>query len=192
MSFASTDQIMIHVGQALSFDLLGEKHDPQTEDEEDADNAVNAGLDPRNDEAIVESVLRYHVPPELAADIWLERGGTGTAVGYSVGLDTPSTERGGGGAALHRVMPVEVTIMRVIDDLGEMLTSDPGLKIDRIHDEISHILSMDRRDARRYPDGFQTITYEDSRKLEGGGSEGGPYWTGRTMNWNVQRNWLDV
>lgn len=184
---------MLRVGEALSFDLLGHKYEPETEEEQAASDAINDGLDQRNEDPVVESVMRYYVDPTLAGAIWLDMGGSGTVVGYSHGVSTGSTQKTGVGTSTYRVMPVEVSIIRIIDGLSGMFSPEPGQKIDRLHDEIARILSQKRRSPNMFGQGVQTISFAESTKLEGGGTEdGATFWVGRTLTWSIQRNWLDV
>lgn len=176
----------------MAFDL-DPSWSPPNQTLKDADTAVNDGRSALVNSNVIEDVSRYSIAPDLAANQYAEKRGKGMVVGYSIGAQ-PSTPdlRSGAGRPRKARLPIEVSLVRVLDGQKDMLHVDSGLEpgtaaydLDRVQDLIER--GFQERSAADF--GVNTLALENVQRL---GIEGFPGWIGRLLEFEVLRDMRNI
>lgn len=178
MSFTSTRHIFERVESALEYDLLG-----QTDADSDVDSDVNGHLSsPLNSTAVCERVERYVIDPVGAGDLYAMNKKTGLTVGYSFSQQQPDQPVSGTGASLSHIVPVEITVIRVVTQIADLIDGQAGYDVDDVMDDVMRIFG--RRDGPDF--GVQTVNLAPVQQLDGGSAEAP--WHGRTLRIAFRRS----
>lgn len=192
MAWIQTNKILARFHAALAFDL-DPGWSPPNQTLTDADNEVNSGRSSLVTSKVTEDVRRYSIAPDLAANQYAEKRGKGLVVGYSIGAQPSDPDlRTGAGRPRKARLPVEVSIVRVLDGQKDMLHVDSGLEpgtaaydLDRVQDLI--MKGLQERSAADF--GVNTLAIENVQRL---GIEGFPGWIGRLLEYEVLRDMRNI
>jgi len=180
MAFTTTESIFRRIEAALEFDLLG-----STNASDSVDDDVNGHLDdPLNTSAVVERVERYVLDPVGAGDLYAVNQETGLTVGYAFAQQNPGQPENVRGAALRHVLPVEITALRVVGSIDDVLGGAAGYDVDAVMDDVLRIFGGARRDGSHF--GTQEINIRSVQQLDGGSADAP--WHGRIMQIGFTRS----
>ena len=183
MTFTPTADIFRRVRAALEYDLLG-----ATTADAGVDADVNGHLaEPLNSKAIVNYVERYVLDPQGAGYLFVSNEKFGLTAGYSFNTQSPSGPTGGAGQRRTHTIPLEVTVIGVVQSFRDILGGIRAEQIDDVMDDLMRIFQGGRRNATHFggPD-LQTINLGPISKLEGGTAEA-PF-AGRTLQIDIRRD----
>jgi hypothetical protein len=184
MAFTETADIMRRIEAALEYDLLGKTGAP-TAVADDVNGHLPA---PLNSRPICERVERFVLDPVGAGDLYATMDRTGITVGYSFATTTPEAPQGGQGQDLRQAMPVQISVIRVVDSARDLINGTPGFDLDNVMDDIDRAFGNARRDGTHF--GVQTLTKQPAQQLEGGTRQAP--WSGRVMQMVFTRSLKDL
>lgn len=179
MAFTPTKDIFRRIEAALEWDLLG-----TTTADADVHDDANGSLDPLNSSPVAEAVERYAVDPIIFGDYYAKTQGSGIGVGYSFNTQQPDdAPRSGAGSSLTHTLPVEITIIAVLDGARSLIGSDRAEQVDDVMDDVMTCLQAARRDAPNFL--VQTVELRGAQKLDA--AEDQPY-MGRLLRFDFRRS----
>jgi len=183
MTFTPTADIFRRVRAAMEYDLLGE-----TTADAEADEDVNGHLSsPLNSQAVVNYVERYLLDPQGAGYLFVANEMFGLTAGYSFNTQSPSAPTGGTGQSHTHTLPIEVSVIGVVQSFRDIQGGIRARQIDDVMDDLMRIFQGGRRNATHFGGSdLQTVTLGPGSQLEGGTADA-PF-AGRTMQIDFRRD----